>query len=247
MTLFTVNPFDDGYYKNGEPSRDVEKICFRRWKKLFPNLKVFDYNSKEIQEAIKLFPNTYAACLEDSSEKCVFGDIARLYILSKYEDHIYFDNDLYPITDRIWVGDDFSCYYNCFMLTSNGKDLETAKKLLEQYDDNNVPDNLREWYDKKILEKANVVPNELKADVIHFSGFDVNPHYMGFANTFEEYNDIYTKYLLKKENVLKIFRTEKGDLPKNENVQFKNLYKIRDEDDRNAIIECVRNAALFLG
>lgn len=240
MTLFTVNPFDDGYFENGEPSRTIEKICFRRWKKLFNEVRVYDFNSEEVKEAIERFPNLYKRCIDTPKEKCVFADVVRLIVLSKYEDHVYFDCDLYPLDDHLKGS---GLYYNCFMLMTIGSGV--AKELLKQYDDNNLPDNLFDIYDKKIIAKSGLEFSKLDAHVIHFSGIDVNPHYITFAETPEEYTKAIEWWKNGHNNVLKIYRNNKYECEKVKGVQLKNLYKIKDEKDKQEIIEAVKHAERY--
>lgn len=240
MTFFTVNPFDDGYFKDGMPTRRIEKICFRKWKKLHPDLVVLDYNSDEVKEAIRRYPKLYKKCSEVEKEKCVFADVVRLIALTKHEDWCYFDCDLYPIDDFI---EGTGLYYNCFMLMNISK--QDAEKLLRCYDDNDLPDNLFDIYDKKIIAKSGIQFSQLNAHVLHLSGVDVNPHYMTVADTAEDYEKAVAWWHDGHHNVLKIFRTKKYDYEKHDGVQMKNLYKIRDDKDREAIIKAVKKGVRY--
>ena len=51
MTIFTVNPFDDGYFVDGKPVSKFQQFCMRSWERMGCEIKVFDYKSPEVIEA----------------------------------------------------------------------------------------------------------------------------------------------------------------------------------------------------
>lgn len=155
MTVFTTNPFDDGYFIDGKPISRFQQFCMRSWERMGCEIKVFDYKSPEVIEA-KEKCNKWidsALKLKGAQAKPIASDAIRLYILSLYPDMLYMDTDVY-ITDasvmKTLIDEDiFRIRNHNFCIVHNGKRTDIAKKIFEEY---YTTDNARG--DKKLIESS---------------------------------------------------------------------------------------------
>ena len=134
MTIFTVNVLNDNYL-----DKPFHKFCISTWKKSGFPVKIFNYNSDEVKEAKEKYKTWIKSALNSSLENkvAIAYDPIRLYILSLYEDMMYFDADIIVMKSKalskiaeekhfsIYGGGNFFCIHN-------GKDLETPKKILDR-------------------------------------------------------------------------------------------------------------------
>lgn len=135
MTVFTVNPFDDGYFVDGKPVDKFQQFCMRSWGRLGCEIKVFDYNSPEVIEA----KEKYKLWIDSAVKKgciSIASDPIRLYILSLYEDLLYFDTDVY-VADPVRLKElkneiTFKIRCHNFCIVHNGKRRDIAKKILDE-------------------------------------------------------------------------------------------------------------------
>lgn len=135
MTVFTVNPFDDGYFVDGKPVSKFQQFCMRSWERLGCEIKVFDYNSPEVIEA----KEKYKSWIDSAVKKgciSIASDAIRLYILSLYDDLLYFDTDIY-VADPIFLKEleneaSFKIRCHNFCAVYNGKRKDIAKKILDE-------------------------------------------------------------------------------------------------------------------
>lgn len=135
MTIFTVNPFDDGYFVDGKPVDKFQQFCMKSWERLGCEIKVFDYNSPEVIEA----KEKYKLWIDRAVKKgciSIASDPIRLYILSLYDDLLYFDTDIY-VADTFQLKrlkDETSFKIRChnFCAVYNGKRKDIAKKILDE-------------------------------------------------------------------------------------------------------------------
>ena len=139
MTVFTVNPFDDGYFIDGKPTSKFQQFCMRSWERLGYEIKVFDYNSPEVIEAkekYKLWVDSAVKRGLTSKFLSIASDAIRLYILSLYDDLLYFDTDIY-VADPIVLKElenetSFKIRCHNFCAVHNGKRKDIAKKILDE-------------------------------------------------------------------------------------------------------------------
>lgn len=139
MTVFTVNPFDDGYFVDGKPVDKFQQFCMRSWERLGCEIKVFDYNSPEVIEAkekYKLWVDSAVKRGLTSRFLSIASDAIRLYILSLYDDLLYFDTDIYvadPVQlKRLTAETAFKIRGHNFCAVHNGKRKDIAKKILDE-------------------------------------------------------------------------------------------------------------------
>ncbi len=136
MTIFTVNAFDDGYFKNCEPTSKLQQFCMNSWQKAGFDIKVFDYNSDEVKEAKEKYKLWINSAVKQRKIP-IASDPIRLYILSLYEDMMYFDTDMYlmksQFIQKIAEDTNFRIFGNLFCAVHNGKDTQTPKTILEKY------------------------------------------------------------------------------------------------------------------
>ena len=132
MTVFTVNAFDNGYFKDGKPTSEIQRVCFNSWLNNGINIKVFDYNSPEVIEA-KIKFKKYIDKAVSYGLNSYAVDAIRFYILSLYPNMLYIDTDLYCL------GNDFSDLENealfqghGFFAIYNGEQTELFKELSEK-------------------------------------------------------------------------------------------------------------------
>lgn len=152
MTVFTVNPFDDGYFVDGKPVSKFQQFCMRSWERLGCQIKVFDYNSPEVIEA-----KEKCKLWIDSAVKkgfvSVASDAIRLYILSLYDDLLYFDTDIYvadpTVLKELENETIFKIRYHNFCVVHNGKRKDIAKKILDEC---YMTDEVKG--DKKVIESS---------------------------------------------------------------------------------------------
>lgn len=135
MTIFTVNPFDDGYFVDGKPVSKFQQFCMRSWERLSCEIKVFDYNSPEVIEA----KEKYKLWIDSAVKKgwvSAASDAIRLYILSLYDDLLYFDTDIYvadpTVLKELENETTFKIRYHNFCIVHNGKRKDIAKKILDE-------------------------------------------------------------------------------------------------------------------
>ena len=136
MTIFTINAFDDGYFKDGYFTGRVQNFCFNSWLKNGIDVKIFDYNSPEVIEAKEIFKDYINVCLETNSanSKACATDPIKFYILSLYPNMLYVDTDLYLYNiNEEKFRDKFSM--NSFFAIYNGTETYKAKKFLELFKD----------------------------------------------------------------------------------------------------------------
>lgn len=139
MTIFTVNPFDDGYFVDGKPVDKFQQFCMRSWERLGCEIKVFDYNSPEVIEAKEKYKLWVDSAVKKGTESrflSIASDPIRLYILSLYEDLLYFDTDFYVADPTVLkkLEDETSFKIRChnFCAVHNGKRKDIAKKILNE-------------------------------------------------------------------------------------------------------------------
>lgn len=136
MTIFTVNPFDDGYFDNQTGAKGtVAKLCRKSWERSGYPVKIFDFSSEEVVEAKEKYKGWITSSL-DQGYKSMATDAIRLYILSLYPDMLYLDTDCY-IMDykrlaRVAKDKEFSILGNLFCAIHNGEDIETPAKILDE-------------------------------------------------------------------------------------------------------------------
>ena len=139
MTVFTVNPFDDGYFADGKPVNKFQQFCMRSWERLGCEIKVFDYNSPEVieeKEKYKLWIDSAVKRGLTSQFLSIASDPIRLYILSLYNDLLYFDTDVY-VADPVRLKElenetTFKIHCHNFCAVYNGKRKDIAKKILDK-------------------------------------------------------------------------------------------------------------------
>lgn len=135
MTVFTVNAFDNGYFVDGKPANKFQQFCMKSWERLGYEIKVFDYNSPEVNEA----KEKYKLWIDSAVKKrhmSIASDAIRLYILSLYDDLLYFDTDIY-VADPIVLKElenetTFKIRSHNFCVVHNGKRKDIAKKILNE-------------------------------------------------------------------------------------------------------------------
>lgn len=135
MTVFTVNPFDDGYFVDGKPVSKFQQFCMRSWERLGCEIKVFDYKSPEVIEA----KEKYKLWIDNAVKKkhmSIASDAIRLYILSLYDDLLYFDTDIYvadpAVLKELENETTFKIRSHNFCMVHNGKRKDIAKKILDE-------------------------------------------------------------------------------------------------------------------
>lgn len=136
MTIFTVNPFDDGYFDNQTGAKGtVIKLCRSSWEKSGYPVKIFDFSSEEVIEAKEKYKEWIASSLEQGF-KSRAADAIRLYILSLYPDLLYMDTDCYIMDYKrlsiVSKDKEFSILGNLLCAVHNGEDLDTPKKMLDE-------------------------------------------------------------------------------------------------------------------
>lgn len=134
MTIFTVNPLNDNYL-----NQPFIKFCMSTWEKAEFPIKVFDYNSKEVKEAKEKYKIWIQSALNSNVDNkiAIAFDPIRLYILSLYEDMMYFDTDMIVMKAdalrKIAKEEDFRVFGgNNFFCVHNGKDIKTPKLILDR-------------------------------------------------------------------------------------------------------------------
>lgn len=136
MTIFTTNPFDDGYFVDGKPVSKFQQFCMRSWERMECEIKVFDYKSPEVIEAKEKCKEWVENALK-INHKPIASDAIRLYILSLYPDLLYFDTDVYisdPSVMQTMIGEEtFRIRNKNFCIVHNGKRQDIAKKIVEEY------------------------------------------------------------------------------------------------------------------
>ena len=156
MTVFTLNAFDNGYFKDGKPTNPFDKFCFNSWLNNGIDVKVFDYTSPEVIEA----KNKYDKILRIQRDLRIVCDVIRLYILSLYPNMLYIDTDVClidkSILDEVSKIDDLAFSRGYYYFIWNGSRTDKVKTLLE-------------WYEKQEELKADkntfISPTELKCGI----------------------------------------------------------------------------------
>ena len=245
MTFFTINAYDNNYFINKEPFNEIEKICFNSWKEKV-EVKVFDFNSEEVKCCAEKYNEIYTKALEQRKE-CCFADIVRLYILSIYPEHFYFDCDIYLKEKPTILSNNFQLALGrSFQLMYNGNDLETAKKLLSFYNN----EILR---DKQVVNGKRFCSMPNNNNFIHLCGFDKEPNgaYSAIINNLKELDNILKLYKNKKTNKhLNLFFTDEKVLRQcfffdmNNKIFFKSLKNIKYQKE---IINNIKKHYLYLG
>lgn len=155
MTVFTINPFDDGYFIDGKPASKFQQFCMRSWERLGCEIKVFDYNSPEVIEAKEKCSKWVdsALKLKGAQAKPIASDAIRLYILSLYPDMLYMDTDVYiadaSVMKTVIDEEIFRIRSHNFCIVHNGKRTDIAKKIFDEY---YTTDDVKG--DKKIIESS---------------------------------------------------------------------------------------------
>ena len=60
MTIFTTNPFDDGYFVDGKPVSKFQQFCMRSWERmgkkkfLTTNLPKLSKQKKNVRNGLKM-------------------------------------------------------------------------------------------------------------------------------------------------------------------------------------------------
>lgn len=263
ITFFTVNAFNNDYFRNGKPSKIIEKISFDSWGKNY-EVKVFDYNSDVVKDCINEYKDIYNFCQIHPHQKCIFADIVRLYVLTKYKYHFYFDCDLYLLQLNLRDLYHFQAS-NGFMAMYNGEDLETAKRLLQVYRTDNILKSKNEMFrDKDIIKKSGLhIPPIKDFKYLHLTGFDEEPHgqykcYTNNPNELKELIDIYLKvrkahidkrlevYTENQRLITYIPRMATNKKDTRQAIVLKPLNTIVSENDRNIILDKVKKHWAFL-
>ena len=156
ITCFTINAFDDDYYKNGLPVDEVSRNIVLHNKfnfgKVF-DFKVFDYNHPLVIECKEKYKEFFD---REDIIKSVKTDVVRLYILSKLPYHLYIDDDVLLLDDfEIKDEEDyFLGHCGCFNCIYNGSNLDIFKEMLEIYpfDDKQLDEYLEEIKSEKLKE-----------------------------------------------------------------------------------------------
>lgn len=219
MTVFTINAFDNGYFKDGKPADEIQRICFNSWLNNGIDVKVFDYNSPEVIEA-KIKFKSYI-------DKAIFyglnsyaADAIRFYILSLYPDMLYIDTDLY------YTGNDFSDLGNeaqfqghGFFAIYNGKQTELFREFSEEMFSSNriMLDNL--FFDKYDEESVTLFGRKIKAmnkKGLHLPMLDRGKEINYFIGDIEDTEDVrkgYNYYLVSPvdKKIKEILKSKKID------------------------------------
>jgi hypothetical protein len=135
IICFTVNAFDDGYYKDGLPVDEANRKMWlynvENYSHIF-DFKVFDYNHPLVIECKEKYKEFF-----DRKEiwKSVKTDVVRLYILSKLPYHLYIDDDV-VLLDNFEIKNEEDYFFSdmdTFCCIYNSNNLDVFKKILEMY------------------------------------------------------------------------------------------------------------------
>lgn len=179
MTIFTVNPMDDGYFEGGEPKGELERLCMATWRRTKFPVKVFNFDSPEVIEAKRKFPEWTEAALE-AGHIPMLSDMIRLYIMSLYPGMMYMDTDVYIRNPSSFASDiendrAFRIVGSNFFCMHNGQDTETAGEILERnYRTEDIV--LDKVVARKELERGLMKWEGGKRQILHFPQFG-NPDY----------------------------------------------------------------------
>lgn len=179
MTIFTVNPADDGYFDGDEPGGELERLCMATWRRTKYPVRVFSFDSPEVIEAKREFPEWTEAALE-AGHIPMLCDMIRLYIMSLYPGMMYLDTDVYIRDPGSFASDiendrDFRIVGNNFFCVHNGQDTETARGILERnYRTGDIV--LDKVVARKELERGLRKWEGGKRQILHFPQFG-NPDY----------------------------------------------------------------------
>ena len=187
ITCFTINAFDNGYYKDGLPVDEANRKMWlhnvEKYSHIF-DFKVYDYTHPLVIECKEKYKEFF-----DRKEiwPTIKTDVIRLYILSKLPYHLYIDDDVvllgsFKIEDE---EDYFFSDIDPFCCIYNGNSLDVFKKILEIYpfDDKQLEEieinkcnnnfhiyNIKrvDWY---IIQKfSDKIKNQLVSrNIIHYS------------------------------------------------------------------------------
>jgi hypothetical protein len=135
ITCFTVNAFDDGYYKDGLPVDEANKKMWlynvENYSHIF-DFKIYDYTHPLVIECKEKYKEFF-----DREEiwTSVKTDVIRLYILSKLPYHLYIDDDV-VLLDNFEIKDEEDYFFSdmdTFCCIYNSNNLDVFKKILEMY------------------------------------------------------------------------------------------------------------------
>lgn len=162
-----VNPEDDILNTNV-----VYKACTERIKKFFPSFYIFTPADKLYKEALE----KYSDFLKDEKLKIfpsIIADIVRMYILSKLQNALYVDLDIW-LTDISFVdklGESPVLPYNWGIIYS-GMNNRIFNKVLDFYDVNTIknckPENvLDNFCDYILTSKLEPLDNQITTDTFN--------------------------------------------------------------------------------
>lgn len=202
MTVFTVNPFDDGYFADGKPVNKFQQFCMRSWERLDCEIKVFDYNSPEVIEA----KEKYKLWIDSAVKKgwvSVASDPIRLYILSLYEDLLYFDTDIY-VADPVKLKElasetTFKIRYHNFCIVHNGRRRDIAKRILSEC---YMTDNVKK--DKSVIEGS-----KLCLSLPHVQNDFTREHFPRIGH--KDWDNLYVETRYEIEKYIKKYTEENPD------------------------------------
>lgn len=231
MTIFTVNPVDDGYFEGDEPRGELERLCMATWRRTKFPVRVFDFSSPEVMEAKREFPEWTEAALE-AGHIPMLSDMIRLYIMSLYPDMMYMDTDVYIRNPGSFASDiendrSFRIVGNNFFCMRNGQDTKTARGILERnYRTGSLA--LDKAVARRELDRGLMKWEGGKRQILHFPQFG-NPHYR--ISYTENPADIEG---CSDHSVVWLYRS--GRDVTSQVCYIKNVAGI-DRNDRNALIE----------
>jgi len=135
ITCFTVNAFDDGYYKDGLP---VDEANRKMWlynveknSHIF-DFKVYDYTHPLVIECKEKYKEFFD---REDIWPSIKTDVIRLYILSKLPYHLYIDDDV-VLLDNFEIENEEDYFFSdidTFCCIYNGSNLDVFKEILEIY------------------------------------------------------------------------------------------------------------------
>jgi len=132
ITIFTIDVYNNNYF-----SKQPCVFCIKSWKYLIKNLEYlgYDVNVKLYTNEHQDYKDYYKLCKNwvdhNLNKPELIADGFRIYILSKYANHLWLDTDLYFHNDFNFENRFIFSYHWCYLY--NKDNLEFFKNILTNF------------------------------------------------------------------------------------------------------------------
>lgn len=207
ITLFTL----DLKFEDDKPSQTIDaplhKLCLSTWSKIkayFEN-KGYEVETKIYKRTDPEFIYVYDNILKDVTpiKKGWWSDVFRMYILSKYPNHIWLDWDVF-ILDNFELNENIPFLMKTYYFIYNGTNLDLFKTIYEAYDKYKLF-NLVDQDVSNFLINNNIIDYQFdkgfdKYSVHCFFIDDQEVSHLYFINTEDEKSEFVQEHLMDKQH-----------------------------------------------